>query len=119
MVVQEKFEEDCRIVYYRALLVAHGFRQEPGIDFTDTYLLTILYAVICIVLSNTTAENKEITGLDIETGFLESQINKELYLKLPKQFLISRDGKVELEVHNPEGTAKKPDTKVVVKLKRS
>ena len=119
MVLPEKVVEDGRIARFKARLVGHGFRQKPGIDFSDTYSPTISYAAICIVQSKAAAEEKQITQLDIVTAFLESRIDEELYLKLPKHFVISRGGRVELEVHNPEGKAKKPDTQVVVKLKKA
>ena len=53
------------------------------------------------------------------TAFLESQIDEEPYLRLPKHFVISTGGKVKLEVHDLGGRAKKPNKPVGVKLKRS
>ena len=64
-------------------------------------------------------EDKEITQLDIVTAFLESGIDEKLYLKLPKYFVISRGGKVELEVHDPGGRVNKSDEQVVVNWKMS
>jgi len=119
MVLQEKVGGDGQIARYKARLVAHRFRQKPVIDFTDTYSLTISYPAIRIVRSKAAPEGREITQLDIVTAFLESWIDEELYLKLPKHFVISGVGTVELEIHDPGGRAKIPDTPVFVKLKRS
>ena len=65
------------------------------------------------------AEDKEITQLDIVTAFLESQIEEELYLKLPKHFTMAKNGRVELKMEEPGGKRSKPDSEIVVRLKRS
>ena len=111
--------EDGRVARYKARLVAHGFRQRPGIDFGDTYSPTISYTAIRVVLSKAAAEDKEITQLDIVTAFLESQIEEELYLKLPKHFTMAKNGRVELKMEEPGGKRSKPDSEIVVRLKRS
>jgi len=65
------------------------------------------------------AKDKEITQLDRVTAFLESQIQEELYLKLPKHFTIAKNGLVELKMEEPGGKRRKPDSEIVVRLKRS
>jgi len=45
MVLQERLGEVGPVTRYKARLVAHGFRQQPGIDFRDMYSPTISYAV--------------------------------------------------------------------------
>src|SRR5205807_6423864 len=114
MVLQEKIGQDGQIARFKARLVVHGFRQRPGIDFTNTYLPTISHSAIRLVLSKAAAEDKEIIQLDIVTAFLESKVEEELYLKLPKEFVVSDCGKVELGLQ-PNRTV----APVIVQLKRS
>jgi len=119
MALQENVGEDGRVACYKARLVGHGFCQRPGINFGDMFAPTILYATIRVVLSKAAEEDKEITQLDIVTAFLESQIEEELYLKLPKHFTMAKDGRVELKMEGPGGKRSKPDSEIVVRLKRS
>jgi len=96
MVLQEKLGEDGRVARFKARLVAHGFRQRPGVDFIETYSPTISFPAIRMVLSKAAAEDKEIVQLDIVTAFLESKILEEIYLQLPKEFGVSSGGKIVL-----------------------
>ena len=99
--------------------MTHRFQQKPGLDFTNTYSPTILYRAIGIILAKAAAEDKEITQLDMVTALLESRSNEGLYLKLPKHFIISGDGRVKLKMEQPSGKAKKPERQVIIKLKRN
>jgi len=96
MVLHQKLGEDGRVAQFKARLVAHSFRQRPGVDFIETYSPTISFPAIRMVLSKAAAEDKEIVQLDIVTAFLESKIPEEIYLQLPKAFGVSSGGKIVL-----------------------
>jgi len=96
MVLQEKIGEDGKVARYKAPLIAHEFRQRGAIDYSETYRPPISFAAIQTVLSRAAMENKEIIQLDIVTAFLESKVEKELYLRLPKEFGLANNGKVIL-----------------------
>jgi len=96
MVLQEKIREDGKVARYKARLVAHGFRQREGIDYLETYSPTISFAAIRTVLSKAAMEDKEIIQLDIVTACLESKVEEELYLRLPKEFCLGKDRNVIL-----------------------
>ena len=114
MVLQEKIGEDGKVARYKARLVAHGFRQREGIDYSETYSPTISFAAIRTVLSRAAVQNKEIVQLDIVTAFLESKVEEELYLHLPKEFGLTNNGKVILN-----GTRIELGVSVTVRLTRS
>jgi len=97
MVLQKKIGEDGKVARYKARLVAHGFRQREGIDYLETYSPTISFAAIRTVLSKAAMEDKEIIKLDIVTAFLESKVEEELYLRLPKEFCLGKNGNVILQ----------------------
>ena len=48
-------------------------------------------------MSKAAIEDKEIVQLDIVTAFLESKVEEELYLRLPKEFTPSKNGNVILQ----------------------
>ena len=96
MVLQEKLGEEGRVARFKARLVAHGFGQRSRVDFIETYCPGISLPAIQMVLSKAAAEDKEIVELDIVTAFLESKIQEEIYLQLPKEFGVSSGGKIVL-----------------------
>jgi len=102
MTLQEKIGEDGKVARYKARLVAYGFRQREGIDHSETYSPTISFAAIRTVLSRAAIENKEIVQLDIVTAFLESKVEEELYLHLPKEFGLANNGNIILNSNRIE-----------------
>ena len=118
MVSQEKLGEDGRVARFKARWVAHGFRQRSGVDFIETYSPTISLPAIQMVLSKAAAEDKEIVELDIVTAFLESKIQEEIYLQLPKQFGVSSGGKIVLHDEYNSDKSGTRTTNVVVQLKK-
>jgi len=71
MVLQEKLGEDGHVARFKACLVAHGFRQRPGVHLNETCSPTISFPAIRMVLFRPAAEEKEIIQLHIVTAFLE------------------------------------------------
>jgi len=102
MVLQETIREDGKVARYKAHLVAHGFRQREGIDYSETYSPTIFFAAIRTVLSRAAMENKEIVQLDIVTAFLGSKVEEELYLLLSKEFGLANNRNVILNSNRIE-----------------
>ena len=71
-------------IKYKARLVAQGFQQIAGIDFTETYAPTALIASIRIELIKACAQGWEIHQMDVKTTFLNGELNEEIYMTLPK-----------------------------------
>ena len=92
LVLQKKLGSDGGHERYKARLVAHGFKQKPGIDFLHTYAPLVSLSTVRLVLSFAAAHEYEIHQLDVVAAFLESQIKEELYLQLPLGFEIVEGG---------------------------
>jgi len=71
-----------------ARLVAHGFKQKPGIDFLHTYAPLVSLSMVRLVLSFAAANGYDIHQLDLVAAFWESEIKDEIYLQLPLGFRI-------------------------------
>ena len=68
---------------FRARLVACGYSQVPGIDYTDSYSpvaddITFRIVLIAQILWKLTA-----TLIDIETAFLHGELEEEIYMDCP------------------------------------
>jgi hypothetical protein len=88
---------------HRCRLVGCGYSQVLGQDYDETFAPTAKYKSLCMLLHLAAVFDWEIHGLDVEQAFLESDIDKEIYMTLPT------DVYEDSETHKP----------VVVRLRRS
>jgi len=88
LVLQRKLNADGGHDRYKARLVAHGFKQQPGVDFVRTYAPLVSMSTVRLVLSFAAVRDYEIHQLDVVTAFLESRLKEEIYLQLPVGFSV-------------------------------
>ena len=79
---------------HRCRLVGCGYSQILGQDYDDTFAPTAKYRSLCILLHLAAVFDWDINGLDVEQAFLESDIDKEIYMTLPKT--VYEDNKIIL-----------------------
>jgi len=81
-----KRKSDGTVDRYKARLVAQGFSQRPGFDFTETYASTVKWATLRTILALGAIEDLEIESVDISTAFLNGELDTEIYMKQPEGF---------------------------------
>ena len=64
-------------------MVADGSTQKEGIDYDETYALVAKMKSIRLLLNLAAAENLLVHQIDIETAYLNSDIDKDIYMKQP------------------------------------
>lgn len=79
-----KQEVDGTIDRYKVRLVAEGFDQEEGLDFSQTF--SPLIATIQLVLALAVHFNWFIHQLDISNAFLHGFLEEEEFMERPKGF---------------------------------
>jgi len=75
-----------------ARLMAKGYSQAKGIDYLEIFSPVICYESICLMFMLVALKNWYITGLDVKTAFLYGKLNKEIYMKQPKDFTAQGQG---------------------------
>nr|GEW59996.1 zinc finger, CCHC-type [Tanacetum cinerariifolium] len=88
-ILKRKMKVDGSIYKYKARLVIQGFRQKKGIDFFDTYAPVARITTIRLLLAFTAIHDLVINQMDINTAFLNGDLDKEIYMKQPKGFVMS------------------------------
>ena len=90
----------CRWVFkvkrngvYHARLVAKGFSQIPGMDFTDNYSPVINDVTFRVVVARMLIENLNGKVVDIDNAFLNGDLEHGIYMKIPEGYdeVISKD----------------------------
>ena len=68
---------------YRARLVALGYSQIPGIDYTDNFATVAHDVSFRIALARMMVEKLDSLVMDVETAFLYGDIEEEIFMKSP------------------------------------
>ena len=80
---------------YKARLVAGGFMQEEGVDYTETYSPTVRFESIRMMTAAATSRNMHMEQMDVTTAFPYADLEEEVYLELPEEvFDVDMAGKV-------------------------
>ncbi len=76
-----KLDVNGDIERYKARFVARGFTQILGLDYNETYAPVVSTVSLRIVLAMMAAKGWDMTQLDVETAFLNSDIDEEIYVE--------------------------------------
>ncbi|KAM6578484.1 hypothetical protein CsatB_030321 [Cannabis sativa] len=86
-VYKEKLNPDGTTAKYKARLVARGFLQQYGFDFTETFSPVVKPATIKIVLTIALTYKWTIRQLDVNNAFLNGDLQEEVYMAQPPGFV--------------------------------
>nr|GEU90283.1 hypothetical protein [Tanacetum cinerariifolium] len=82
-----KLDELGGILKNKARLVAHGYRQEDGIDFDESFAPVIRLEAKRIFLAFATHMNMVVYQMDVKTAFLNGNLLEEVYVSQPDGFV--------------------------------
>ena len=68
---------------YRARLVALGYSQIPGVDYTDNFAPVAHDVSFRIALARMMVEKLDSLVIDVEPAFLYGEIDEEIFMKSP------------------------------------
>ena len=83
-----KTKADGTFDKYKARLVARGFTQIQGIDYTETFSPVVKLNSIKVLLALAAQHDLEIHQLDVKTTFLYGFIKKDIYMSIPEGYSI-------------------------------
>ena len=84
-----KRRADGSVERYKARMVAQGFIQEEGIDYSETFSPVIKPTIIWLVLIIAISNGWLIHQLDVHNAFLNGILQEEVYINQPRGFVHS------------------------------
>nr|GEY55613.1 retrovirus-related Pol polyprotein from transposon TNT 1-94 [Tanacetum cinerariifolium] len=82
-----KLDELGGILKNKARLVAHGYRQEEGIDFEESFAPVARLDAIQIFLAYVAHKNMVVYQMDVKTAFLNGNLREEVYVSQANGFV--------------------------------
>nr|GEZ14400.1 retrovirus-related Pol polyprotein from transposon TNT 1-94 [Tanacetum cinerariifolium] len=86
-----------RILKNKARLVAHGYRQEDGIYFEESFAPVVRLEAIRIFLAYGAHKNMIVYQMDVMTAFLNGNLREEVYISQSPRGLFINQSKYALE----------------------
>ena len=85
-VFRNKLNEQGEVVRNKARLVAHGYSQQEGIDYTGTFAPVARLEAIRLLLSYAVNHDIILYQMDVKSAFLNGVISEEVFIKQPPGF---------------------------------
>jgi len=82
-IFRTKRDEHGNITKYKARLVALGCHQKPGVDYDEIYASVMSKTGLRIFLAVVNQLNLHLHQMDIQTAFLNADLQEEVYLRIP------------------------------------
>ncbi|SLM35638.1 related to retrotransposon hobase [Lasallia pustulata] len=79
------------IEQFKARLVAQGFGQQYGVDYTETFAPTVRMDTLRMFLAIVAKEDLECQQYNIKNAFTESHLKEQIFLEPPQGYYVKKD----------------------------
>lgn len=82
-VFKRKFDAFGFLLKYKVRLVAKGFLQKYGVNYTDVFSPVSKMTTLRVLLAYAAANNLPLMQLDVSTAFLNGDLEEKVFVKIP------------------------------------
>ena len=86
IILHYKLDKDGKIGSHKFQLIAQGFTQQEGINFTDTFSPTAKLTAVRITAAIAVRNDWELEQTDIDAAYLNASLKEDIYMCQPKSF---------------------------------
>jgi hypothetical protein len=86
-IYKTKYATDGSVDKHKAHLVAKGFSQVEGIDYSETFAPVAKMNSICLVLSLAASQGWSVYQMDVKSAFLHGDLDEEIYMEQPPGYV--------------------------------
>jgi len=86
-IFKHKFHSDGSLACHKTRWVVHGFSQQYGIDYDETFSTVVKFATIRTVLNLAASRHWPIHQLDVKNAFLHGHLDETMYCQQPPGFV--------------------------------
>jgi len=88
-VLRNKYKPDGTLDRRKARIVARGFAQIPGIDFSDTFAPVTRLELVRTIVALAAEEGMTLHHFDIATAYLNGKLKEKVFIEIPKHTILS------------------------------
>jgi len=85
-VFKVKLNPDNTVKRYRSRLVAKGYLQHPGYDYTEVFAPTFQLASLRLITALAAKKGFKMHSVDISSAFTYGELDKVIYIKQPEGY---------------------------------
>ena len=86
-----KKDSSGNIIKLKARIVARGFQQTEGVDFSDIFASVVRWSTIRTILALAARFSWPIRQMDVITAFLNGTLTEDVYMEIPEGFHATGD----------------------------
>ena len=79
-----KVDEHGWVVKAKSRLVARGSKQHEGVDFSETFALTVPSSCLRLLSAIACEGDSDLCHFDVDQAFVQSDLEEDVFLRLPK-----------------------------------
>jgi hypothetical protein len=72
------------VVGHKARLVAQGFTQREGVNFTETFAPVAMMTSVCTIIATAAQEGYVLEQTNVDKAYLHGDLDEDIWMRLPE-----------------------------------